>query len=190
MKIEAAAPMDTKKLPPNTIPNIELESNMRVRKRNGSLEPVDIAQITKQVARCGAGLRSINPYLIASKAISGIYDGVSTKELDSLLIQTSAMLISEEPEYSKLAARLLTTYTDKELSQAKLNSFSQSITYSYKCGLISDETYQFVITNRTALDASILEERCDFFEYFGPKSKTSNFEENFFLILSFNLNPA
>jgi len=69
------------------------EGQMRVRKRDGSIEPVDVIKITKKVARCGAGLEHINPYLIASKAISGIYDGVTTTELDTLLMQTAAMLI-------------------------------------------------------------------------------------------------
>ena len=103
------------------------ENSMRVRKRNGILEPVDVVRITKKVARFGVDLKDINPYLIASKAISGIYDGVTTTELDSLLIQTSAMLIGDEPKYSKLAARLLTNFIDKEVGQQQITRFSQSI---------------------------------------------------------------
>ncbi len=143
------------------------ELQMRVRKRNGSLEPVDVIQITKKVARCGAGLKHINPYLVASRAISGIYDGVTTKELDSLLIQTSAMLISEEIEYSKLAGRLLTNYIDKEVTSNQVSSFSKSIQKGFESGLIAEDIAKFVKKNQKQLDSAIMEERCDLFEYFG-----------------------
>jgi ribonucleoside-diphosphate reductase alpha chain len=107
---------------------------------------------------------------VASKAISGIYDGVSTKELDTLLMQTAAMLISEEPEYSKLAARLLTDFIDKEVAGLEIHSFAQSIVYGHSVGLISDHVADFVTQNATLLNMSILEERCDLFEYFGLRT--------------------
>ena len=143
---------------------------MFVRKRDGSLQPVDIIHITKKVARYGAGLGHINPYLVASKAISGIYDGVTTRELDTLLIQTASMLISEEPEYSKLASRLLTNYIDKEVTSLSISSFSKSITHGLKVGLIQKEIAAFVEKNAKELDRSIKEERCDYFEYFGLRT--------------------
>jgi ribonucleoside-diphosphate reductase alpha chain len=146
------------------------EGTMRVRHRDGTLEPVDVIKITKKVARCGAGLKFINPYLVGSKAISGIYDGVSTKELDTLLMQTAAMLISEEPEYSKLAARLLTDFIDKEVAGLEIHSFAQSIMFGHSVGLISDRVASFVAKNATTLNMSIMEERCDLFEYFGLRT--------------------
>ena len=153
----------------NKIGNLDA-GQMRVRKRDGSFEPVDVIQITKKVARCGAGLEHINPYLIASQAISGIYDGVSTTELDTLLMQTAAMLIGEEPEYSKLAARLLIDFIDEELLQLGINNFTDSINFGHKVGLISDKTFEFVNKNSTVLNQAILENRCDYFEYFGLKT--------------------
>jgi ribonucleoside-diphosphate reductase alpha chain len=81
-----------------------MDPAMRVKKRDGSLEPVDPLQITLKVARAADSLPHVDPAQVAEKAINGIYDGVTTAELDSLLIQNAAMLISEEPEYSKLAA--------------------------------------------------------------------------------------
>ena len=146
------------------------EGQMRVKKRDGSLVPVDVIQITKKVARCGAGLDHINPYLIASKAISGIYDGVSTTELDNLLMQTAAMMIGEEPEYSKLAARLLIEFIDGEVHKQNISSFSDSIIHGYKAGLVSKTTATFVAEHAQALNASILEKRCDHFEYFGLRT--------------------
>ena len=154
----------------NTFADPASESTMSVRKRDGSLEPVDIIHITKKVARFGAGLPHINPYLVASKAISGIYDGVTTKELDTLLIQTAAMLIGDEPEYSKLASRLLTNFIDKEVSGQSLTSFSKSIAYGAKVGLIHEDMAKFVKENSKALDTAIQEERCDHFEYFGLRT--------------------
>ncbi|MCY4444460.1 MAG: ribonucleoside-diphosphate reductase subunit alpha [Proteobacteria bacterium] len=143
---------------------------MRVRKRDGSIEPVDVIKITKKVARCGAGLEHINPYLIASKAISGIYDGVTTTELDTLLMQTAAMLIGEEPEYSKLAARLLIDFIDDEIMQLGICYFSDSISVACKVGLVSEKTNEFVQANAAVLNEVIMENRCDFFEYFGLKT--------------------
>lgn len=157
------------KLDPTPFARAE-EALMRVKHRDGTLEPVDVIKITKKVARCGAGLKFINPYLVASKAISGIYDGVSTKELDTLLMQTAAMLISEEPEYSKLAARLLTDFIDKEVAGLEIHSFSQSISYGHSVGLISDHVAEFVKRHASVLNMSILEERCDLFEYFGLRT--------------------
>ena len=152
-----------------TVGNLD-EGQMRVKKRDGSLVPVDVIQITKKVARCGAGLDHINPYLIASKAISGIYDGVTTTELDNLLMQTAAMMIGEEPEYSKLAARLLIEFIDGEVHTLGINSFSDSIMHGYKAGLVSKETATFVAQHAQALNAAILEKRCDLFEYFGLRT--------------------
>ncbi len=146
------------------------EPTMSVKKRDGSMEPVDVIQITKKVARYGAGLSHINPYLIASKAISGIYDGVTTTELDSLLMQTAAMMIGEDPEYSKLAARLLTDYIDKEVGTLGIHSFSASVMHGYKVGLIAEKTARFVAENSNVFNAAILEERCDLFEYFGLRT--------------------
>ena len=149
---------------------LNTEEQMRVKKRDGTLVPVDVVQITKKVARFGVGLQYINPYLVASQAISGIYDGVTTKELDTLLIQTASMLIGEEPEYSKLSARLLTNFMDKEVAQQKIHSFSISIEKGVKLGLIAPEVNTFVQKNNKKLDQSILEERCDLFEYFGLRT--------------------
>jgi ribonucleoside-diphosphate reductase alpha chain len=80
---------------------------MRVRKRNGSFEPVDVNKIVLAVARCCVGLNEVDAMRVATKTISGLYDGATTKELDSLSIQTAALLTAEDPEYSKLGARLL-----------------------------------------------------------------------------------
>ena len=88
---------------------------MQVRKRNGDTEPVDVNKIVRAVERCAGGLDDVDPLRVATKTISGLYDGATTAELDRLSIQTAAELIGEEPQYSRLAARLLAGYIDKEV---------------------------------------------------------------------------
>ncbi|MBI3289266.1 MAG: ribonucleoside-diphosphate reductase subunit alpha, partial [Elusimicrobia bacterium] len=63
-------------------------TTMQVRKRDGSLEPVDVNKIVRAVARSGSGLENIDVLKIATKTIGGLYDGATTKELDNLSIQT------------------------------------------------------------------------------------------------------
>ena len=79
---------------------------MTVRKRDGSTEPVNLNKIVRAIRLASEGLTRVDPMRVATKTISGLYDGASTKELDQLSIQTSASLVTEEPEYGRLAARL------------------------------------------------------------------------------------
>ena len=76
---------------------------MQVRKRNGDCEPVDVNKIVRAVQRCADGLDEVDPLRVATKTISGLYDGATTAELDRLSIQTAAEMIGEEPQYSRLA---------------------------------------------------------------------------------------
>ncbi len=145
-------------------------TTMQVRKRDGSLESVDVNKIVRAVARSGAGLENIDVLKIATKTIGGLYDGATTKELDNLSIQTSALLIAEEPEYSRLAARLLSTYIMKEVVNQDIHSFSQSIGAGIRHGLISDKVGQFVQANSRKLNDAIEASRNDLFEYFGLRT--------------------
>lgn len=145
-------------------------TSMRVRKRNGSFEPVDINKIVKAVSRCCYELKSVDALRIATKTISGLYDGATTKDLDKLSIQTAASLIFEEPEYSRLAARLLNNYISKEVANQEIYSFSQSINFGFKEDLINERTAKFVAENSRKLNDAILEERSDMFEFFGLRT--------------------
>lgn len=143
---------------------------MRVKKRDGTLEPVDVTKIVERVTRNTQALTQVDPLRVATKAISGLYDGASTKELDNLCIQTASLLIGEEPEYSRLAARLLSTYIDEEVRSQKIQSFADSISFGYSAGLLSETTFKFVENNKTALCAAIEPFRTDRFEYFGLRT--------------------
>lgn len=145
-------------------------SQMQVRKRDGSLEPADVNKIVRAVERCCDGLRSVDPMRIASKTIGGLFNGATTKELDLLSIQTAASLIAEEPEYSKLAARLLNGFITKEVANQDIHSFSQSIAMGKQHGLVSRDTAAFAALNSRKLNDAI-DDRCsDLFEYFGLRT--------------------
>lgn len=145
------------------------QPQMSVIKRNGSKEPVNINKIMKSVGRVCSGL-SVDPLRVATKTVNGLFDGVTTVELDKLSIQTSAELIGEEPDYSKLSGRLLANFIDKEVKTHDIASFSQSIALGFELGLISETTAMFVEDNSRKLDRSINPSANKQFEYFGLKT--------------------
>src|SRR3954470_19572848 len=111
-----------------------LESPMRVRKRNGGLEPIDLNKIVRAVGRAARGLDGVDSMRVATRTISGLHDGATTMELDELSIRTAAALVSIEPNYSRLAARLLATFVQKEVTNQDIYSFSQSIAAGHRAG--------------------------------------------------------
>ena len=145
-------------------------TGMRVRKRSGESEPVDVNKIVRAVSRCAEGLGAVDPMRIATRTISGLYDGATTSELDQLSIQTSASLIAEEPQHSKLAARLLITYVDKEVRNQEIHSFSQSVRRGFEMGLINEGVADFVFENSRKLNDTIDHDRNRLFEYFGVRT--------------------
>ena len=149
-------------------------ASMQVRKRNGDAEPVDVNKIVRAVERCADDLDEVDPLRVATKTISGLYDGATTAELDRLSIQTAAEMTGEEPQYSRLAARLLAGYVDKEVRGQGIASFSQSVSLGHAEGLIGDATATFVKDNARKLDDAVARsssQRADWeFEYFGIKT--------------------
>lgn len=146
------------------------QTTMRVRKRNGSQEPVDINKIVRAISRCTPNLPNVDTLRIATKTISGLYDGATTQELDKLSIQTAAGLIFEEPEYSQLAARLLNQYIEKEVGNQEIYSFSQSIAFGVREGLIAPRVVNFVSENSRKLNDAIDPSRNNLFEFFGLRT--------------------
>jgi ribonucleoside-diphosphate reductase alpha chain len=143
---------------------------MRVRKRNGDTEPADVNKIVRAVQRCADDLADVDPLRVATATISGLYDGASTAELDRLSIQTAAEMTGAEPQYSRLAARLLAAYIAKEVRGQGVVSFSQAIGLGHAEGLISDETAKFVKDNARKLDFAVDERADRRFEYFGLRT--------------------
>jgi len=153
-----------------TSPSTAHAVGMRVKKRNGDLEGVDLNKIVKAISRSSEGLDEVDPLRIATRTISGLYDGATTAELDQLSIQTAASLIAEEPQYSLLAARLLATFIDKEVRNQEIYSFSQSIKRGQELGLINDTTADLVSENSRKLNDTIERDRTHLFNYFGLRT--------------------
>jgi ribonucleoside-diphosphate reductase alpha chain len=143
---------------------------MRVTKRNGGQEVVDVNKIVRAVTRCGEGLHAVDPLRVALKTIGGLYDGATTRELDELSIRTAAALTAEEPEYGQLAARLLGAYIDKEVSGQEIQSFSQSIARGAELGILNDRLRDFVSANARKLNDAIDPLATRRFEYFGLRT--------------------
>jgi len=146
------------------------QATMRVRKRSGATEPVNVDKIVRAVRRCATGLDAVDAARVATRTISGLYDGATTEELDRLSIRTAAELVAEEPEYSRLAARLLATFIDKEVRGQGIHSFSQSVAKGHEQGLIGDDTATFVATHARKLDDAIDHDADQRFEYFGLRT--------------------
>jgi ribonucleoside-diphosphate reductase alpha chain len=145
-------------------------TQMRVTKRSGEREPVDVNKIVRAVARCGEGLLAVDPMRVALKTIAGLYDGATTRELDELSIRTAASFMVEEPEYSRLAAGLLAAFIDKEVQGLSVYSFSQSIRLGFDVGLINERVLNCVEANARKLNDAIDVDRTQRLEYFGLRT--------------------
>ena len=156
--------------PAKPAPAKPAQVRMHVRKRNGDAEPVDVNKIVRAVERCAGGLDAVDPLRVATRTISGLYDGATTAELDRLSIQTAAEMTGEEPDYSRLAARLLAAYIGKEVRGQGIASFSQSVSLGHAEGLIGDATATFVKDNARKLDDAVDAGADREFEYFGIKT--------------------
>ncbi len=151
-------------------PAVSASTTMQVRKRNGNLEPVDVNKIVNAVARAAEGLLGVDPLTVSTRTIAALADGATTRELDELSIRTAAGLIVEEPNYSKLAARMLATYIDKEVRNQNIPWFSESIEAGHRLGLIGDDTVEFVRAHSPTLNAAIDSGRDRNFEFFGLRT--------------------
>ena len=150
---------------------------MKVKKRDGSLEEMRYDKITRRIQNfCDdLNLEYIDPTWITLKVTQGIYDGISTTELDVLAAETAASLVTSHSDYAKLAGRLavsnLHKTTPKKFSQSikELHSFVEPKT-NKESSLISNETYSFVQQYKDVLDGAVVQERDFDFDYFGFKT--------------------
>ncbi len=150
---------------------------MKVKKRDGSLEEMRYDKITRRMQYfCDdLDIEYVDPTLVTLKVTQGIYDGISTVELDILAAETAASLVTTHPDYAKLAGRLavsnLHKTTPKKFSQAikELHSFIEPKT-GKESSLIDDNVAKFVHQNREVLDGAIRQERDLDFDYFGFKT--------------------
>lgn len=150
---------------------------MFVYKRGGHKEPVRFDKITARISRLCYGLdpAHIDAVKITQRIISGVYEGVTTVELDNLAAETCAYMTTVHPDYATLAARIAISNLHKQTTK----QFSQVITdlYSYvnpKNGvhspMISQEVYNIVMENKDELNSAIVYDRDFQFNYFGFKT--------------------
>ncbi|QNN71687.1 ribonucleoside-diphosphate reductase subunit alpha [Thermomonas carbonis] len=145
-------------------------TTMRVTKRNGSSEAVDLNKIVRAVTRAAEGLHAVEPMRVATRTISGLYDGATTAELDELSIRTAALLTGEEPEYGRLAARLLASVIAKEVAGQEIHAFSQSVQRGHEVGLANDRLLGFVQANARKLNDALDVTLDRHFDYFGLRT--------------------
>jgi ribonucleoside-diphosphate reductase alpha subunit len=150
---------------------------MLVIKRDGHRESVKFDKITARVEKLCYGLDSkfVNPVEVAMKVINGLYDGVSTIELDNLAAEIAATLTTKHPDFAKLAARIAVSNLHKVTSKSFSNTMKRLYTYvdpktGQNAPLISKETWKVVKDNAAELDEAIIYDRDFAYDYFGFKT--------------------
>ncbi|MDR6300028.1 ribonucleoside-diphosphate reductase subunit alpha [Mesonia maritima] len=149
---------------------------MYVIKRNGQKEPVMFDKITARVRKLCYGLNPlVEPTKVAMRVIEGLYDGVTTSELDNLAAEVAATMTTTHPDYAHLAARISVSNLHKNTKK----TFSEVMTdlYEYvnprtgeKAPLLSDEVYNVIMENKDILDSRIIYNRDFGYDYFGFKT--------------------
>lgn len=150
---------------------------MFVIKRDGSKEPVRFEKVSNRIRKMTYGLNQdlVDPVGISQKVIAGIYDGISTQELDILAAETAASMIPKHPDHSILASRIAVSRLHKT-TKKKFSDTIQAL-YDYidpvtnqPAGMISEKAYSVVMQHKNKLDSAVLHERDFDFEYFGFKT--------------------
>jgi len=162
---------------------------MFVVKRDGRKEPIMFDKITARIRKLNYGLNPlVDPVRVAMRVIEGLYDGVTTSELDNLAAEIAATMTTTHPDYAKLAARISVSNLHKNTKK----SFSETMTdlYEYvnprtgkKAPLLSDEVYAIIQKNADKLDSSIIYNRDFGYDFFGFKT----LERSYLLKLNGNI---
>jgi ribonucleoside-diphosphate reductase alpha subunit len=157
------------------------ERTMYVIKRDGRKEAVKFDKITARIIKMCYGLDPlVSPEAVAMKVIEGIYDGVSTTDLDNLAAEVAAAKTIDHPDYALLASRIAVSNLHKETKK----SFSDVMEDLYKyidpktgqrASLLADDVYEVIMNNREMLDSSIIYDRDFRYDYFGFKTLTRSY---------------
>lgn len=150
---------------------------MLVIKRDQRKESVKFDKITARIEKLSYGLNTkyVKTIEIAKKVIDGIYDGVSTQELDELAAETAATLTTKHPDYAVLAARISISNLHKTTSKSFSSTMKRLYTYinpktGKNASLLSKEVYGIINKNAAILDSSIIYDRDFSYDYFGFKT--------------------
>lgn len=139
---------------------------MQVTNRHLQKEPVSFDKISNRIADLCNGLDHVDPFLIAKDTISAMYDGISTVELDVLSADIASTKILQNPDYGKLAGRILSSNLDKSTS----DDYFTVVCSLYDNNIISKQFYDFCYDNQEAIQKMIDYTRDYLFDYFGIKT--------------------
>ena len=150
---------------------------MQVIKRNGKRENVSFDKITARITKMcyGLDLDFIDPIEIAKKVIQGLFDGVTTSELDNLAAETAATMATNHPEYAQLAARIAVSNLHKNTDKSFTKTMTALFNYidpktQQKAGLISELAINTIKKNKDRIDSAIIYDRDFTFDFFGFKT--------------------
>ncbi len=149
---------------------------MFVVKRDGRKEAVKFDKITARIKKLCYGLNEVvDPVKVAMKVIEGLYDGVTTSELDNLAAEVAATMTVQHPDYALLASRIAVSNLHKNTKKSFSETMKDLYTYvNPKTGeqapLIADDVYQIIEENKEVLDSSIIYDRDFNYDYFGFKT--------------------
>lgn len=149
---------------------------MYVVKRDGKKEPVMFDKITERIKKLCYGLNyHVDPVKVAMRVIEGLYDGVTTSELDNLAAETAAAMTITHPDYAQLAARIAIS----NLHSNTKKSFSETMNDMYHyinprtntaAPLLSDEVHATIMEHSEFLDSHVIYTRDFNYDYFGFKT--------------------
>ncbi|SDR68757.1 ribonucleoside-diphosphate reductase alpha chain [Formosa sp. Hel1_31_208] len=149
---------------------------MYVLKRDGRKEPIMFDKITARVRKLCYGLNElVDPIKVAMRVIDGLYDGVTTSELDNLAAEQAATMTTAHPDYARLAARISVSNLHKNTKKTFSEVMFDLYTYvnprtGKKAPLLSDEVYKVITDNKDMLDSAIIYNRDFGYDYFGFKT--------------------
>jgi ribonucleoside-diphosphate reductase alpha chain len=149
---------------------------MYVLKRDGRNEPVQFDKITARIKKLCYGLHAaVDPTKVAMRVIEGVYDGVTTTELDNLAAEVAATNAVTHPDYAQLASRIAVS----NLHKATKKSFTETMEdlHNYvdpvtgeNASLIADDVWEIIQKNAELLDSSIIYDRDFNYDFFGFKT--------------------
>ena len=149
---------------------------MYVLKRDGRKEPIMFDKITARVRKLCYGLNDlVDPVKVAMRVIEGLYDGVTTSELDNLAAETAATMTTAHPDYALLAARISVSNLHKNTKKSFVDTMTDLYTYvnprtGKKAPLLADNVYKIIKDNAELLDSTIIYNRDFGYDYFGFKT--------------------
>ena len=149
---------------------------MNVVKRDGRKEPIMFDKITARVRKLCYGLNElVDPVRISMRVIEGLYDGVTTSELDNLAAEVAATMTTSHPDYARLAARISVSNLHKNTKKTFSEVMEDLYTYvnprtGKDAPLLSDEVYKVIMDNKEELDSTIIYNRDFGYDYFGFKT--------------------